>query len=193
MCKNIKLLNVSILQNVTTHRGISEISFYPENKQRREWSKKNTVFISTLLISVRGRWAAKTNPGPSPSQIRTLNSLFVKLWMFWERVSQQRFHTKFCVWPQTREHPTIFNGVTQSGAGRNPWGAAALLRTPKLFVRNSAHTWPKKKKKKLSDWFCCFSCAEGGSKQSFSISINFLLWRYFQVNIYQCWCPPSPN
>lgn len=32
---------MSVLQNVTNHHGISEISFSPEDKQRREWSKKH--------------------------------------------------------------------------------------------------------------------------------------------------------
>jgi len=55
----MKLLNIRILQNVTTHHGISEISFYPENKQNREWNIKNTVFISTVVIYVKGEAYSK--------------------------------------------------------------------------------------------------------------------------------------
>lgn len=39
-----------------------------------------------------------------------------------------------------KEHPRQLNEVILSGSGRNPLGVAALLRTRKLFVSNSAHT-----------------------------------------------------
>lgn len=135
--KNLELLNTSILQNVATCSGISEISFYPENKQSREWSGGSRVFISTLLISVRGRRAAQTNPGPSPSRMRTLSSALCSSECFGKGVPAVFSHPALRVTTNrcTQRAPRAFNEVTQSGAGRNPWGAAALLRTPKVFCQ----------------------------------------------------------
>lgn len=76
------------------------------------------------------------------------------------RVSQQCFPSESWVWPQSTGTPgalRIFNDILYDilydilwsrsvWSRRNPWGVAAL-RTPKLVVSNSAHTWEKKKRK----------------------------------------------